>query len=76
MNNAAMKATRPTLAINHVAKYFDLKGSSVEALRDINLTINKGEFVCLIGASGCGKSTLLRASRRHPPAPSRCTVRP
>ncbi len=60
MNNAAMKATRPTLAINHVAKYFDLKGSSVEALRDINLTINKGEFVCLIGASGCGKSTLLR----------------
>lgn len=60
MNNAAMKATRPTLTINHVAKYFDLKGSSVEALRDINLTINKGEFVCLIGASGCGKSTLLR----------------
>ncbi len=60
MNNAGMKATHPTLTINHVAKYFDLKGGSVEALRDINLTINKGEFVCLIGASGCGKSTLLR----------------
>lgn len=29
-------------------------------LKDINLTINKGEVVCLIGASGSGKSTLLR----------------
>lgn len=29
------------------------------ALRNINITINQGEFVCLIGHSGCGKSTLL-----------------
>jgi nitrate/nitrite transport system ATP-binding protein len=29
------------------------------ALRDINLTVAKGEFVALIGHSGCGKSTLL-----------------
>jgi NitT/TauT family transport system ATP-binding protein len=31
-----------------------------EALRDADLEIRQGEFVCLIGASGCGKSTLLR----------------
>jgi NitT/TauT family transport system ATP-binding protein len=35
-------------------------GRSVEALRDIHLTIAGGEFVSLIGPSGCGKSTLLR----------------
>ena len=32
----------------------------IEALRGANLTVDEGEFVCLIGASGCGKSTLLR----------------
>lgn len=33
---------------------------SVEVLRDIDLTIDDGEFVVLVGPSGCGKSTLLR----------------
>ena len=32
----------------------------LEVLRDINLTIQQGEIVCVIGPSGCGKSTLLR----------------
>lgn len=30
-----------------------------EALRNINLAVRKGEFICIIGSSGCGKSTLL-----------------
>jgi NitT/TauT family transport system ATP-binding protein len=33
---------------------------SNEVLRDINVTVEAGEFVCLLGPSGCGKSTLLR----------------
>lgn len=33
---------------------------TTEVLKDINLDIQEGEFICLLGHSGCGKSTLLR----------------
>jgi NitT/TauT family transport system ATP-binding protein len=35
-------------------------GERVDVLRDFDLTIEPGEFICVVGASGCGKSTLLR----------------
>lgn len=48
------------LEIDHVDKIFPLpNGASYMALKNIELKINKGEFVSLIGHSGCGKSTLL-----------------
>jgi NitT/TauT family transport system ATP-binding protein len=47
------------IQINGVDKSFAAKGASIHALKDINLTIRDGEFVCLLGPSGCGKSTLL-----------------
>ena len=53
-------ADRPFLDIARCQKIFEVGNEKVEALRDANLQIDKGEFVCLIGASGCGKSTLLR----------------
>ena len=57
-NKAATR--RPFLAVCNVDKSFQIGTEAVEALRSVELVINKGEFVCLIGASGCGKSTLLR----------------
>jgi NitT/TauT family transport system ATP-binding protein len=48
-------------AIRNLNKVFTSQGKPpVEALRDINLTIDDGEFVSIVGASGSGKSTLLR----------------
>ena len=47
------------LQIQDVAQTFKTAKGDFPALRDINLTVAKGEFVALIGHSGCGKSTLL-----------------
>jgi NitT/TauT family transport system ATP-binding protein len=40
---------------------FQTGDGPVHALKDVNLTVNKGDFVSFIGPSGCGKTTLLRA---------------
>lgn len=49
-----------SLVINHLNKKFDVDKKQVEILKDINLTIKKGEFITIVGHSGCGKSTLLK----------------
>jgi phosphonate transport system ATP-binding protein len=52
----------PQLVIEHVTKVYER--GDVHALRDVSLTVNKGEFLVLIGLSGSGKSTLLRCINR------------
>ena len=47
------------LSFNAVSQVFDTRNGPFEALRDVNLQVNQGEFLCVIGHSGCGKSTLL-----------------
>ncbi len=48
------------LRLENVGKIYKSGVKPFVALRDINLTVKPGEFVCLLGPSGCGKSTLLR----------------
>ncbi len=47
------------IEINNLCLKYWSENSMYEALRNINLTVRKGEFICIIGSSGCGKSTLL-----------------
>ncbi|MES2077474.1 MAG: ATP-binding cassette domain-containing protein, partial [Pseudomonadota bacterium] len=47
------------IEISHAEMVFNTKKGSFHALSDVNLTVQKGEFITLIGHSGCGKSTLL-----------------
>lgn len=52
-------AADPLLLIENVSKRFENGQQDVDALTDVNLTIQTGEFVVFVGPSGCGKSTLL-----------------
>src|ERR1700760_412649 len=47
------------LKLDHIDKTFTRGSATTEVLKDINLTIDRGEYVSIIGHSGCGKSTLL-----------------
>ena len=61
MKNKALMNDDIQIRINHVGMTFkDNQGNDVQALKDVNLDIKKGEFISLLGPSGCGKTTLLR----------------
>ena len=48
------------ITVSHLNKEFVKDGTSFQVLKDIDLSVKKGEFVAIVGHSGCGKSSLLK----------------
>ncbi len=48
---------KPIIELQHLSRSFEIKRNSFKAVDDVNLTLNEGEVVCLVGESGCGKTT-------------------
>ena len=48
------------LEVTHIRKIYQTGNRQFEALRDVDFTVNAGEFACLVGPSGSGKTTLLK----------------
>jgi putative ABC transport system ATP-binding protein len=55
----AVPAAQPIVAARGVRKTYDPGGVAVDALRDVDLDVGRGEMVAIMGPSGCGKTTLL-----------------
>jgi NitT/TauT family transport system ATP-binding protein len=58
----------PVIQASDLSLTFQTGDGPVHALKDVNLTVDKGDFVSFIGPSGCGKTTFLRAiaALEHP----------
>src|SRR3954466_11146351 len=56
----------PKLRISHLGKRFN----DLHALQDVNLDVERGEFISVVGPSGCGKTTFLRILAGLEPASS------
>ncbi len=59
--NGAPQNGECVIDIKNLSLVFETNDGPVQALSDINLHVNRGEFVSFIGPSGCGKTTLMRA---------------
>ncbi len=70
---------RKFLQVNGLKKTFPTPGGGdVDVFEEVNFSLSKGKFVCIIGHSGCGKSTILNALAGLDtllPAPSFSTAR-
>lgn len=63
--------TKPILELKHLSVSFDTKNGEVEAVRDVSLTLNKGEILAIVGESGCGKTVMSQSVMKLLPKTSR-----
>ena len=54
----------PVIETKHLTKYFKTQKGTLHAVEDVNITINQGETIGVVGESGCGKTTLGRVITR------------
>jgi NitT/TauT family transport system ATP-binding protein len=54
------KVPEPLLEISHLNKVYGVPGKGFEAIRDISVTVDDGQLICVVGPSGAGKTTLLK----------------
>jgi bicarbonate transport system ATP-binding protein len=59
LNRLNNSNNQPYVIFENVSKTYQTPRGPYTVLKDVNLSINEGEFICVIGHSGCGKSTLL-----------------
>ena len=65
--------TDPILQISGLKTQFGVGNSTVRAVDGVDLTVNPGETVCVVGESGCGKSMMARSLLRIVPPPGKVT---
>jgi NitT/TauT family transport system ATP-binding protein len=58
-SHAPSAAAEPAVRLSSVSRTYEQGATTVAALAEFSLSVEPGEFVCIVGPSGCGKSTLL-----------------
>ena len=60
MSEITNSQDRPLMELDNLSQIFHTKSGDRPAVRDVSLTVNAGEVLCLVGESGCGKTTTAR----------------